>query len=125
MQRDRGGAGIAAPGAGAAAGAGGDMSEVDADQLQHLMDSPQMQRIRQAVQQNPALIQPLLQQIAASNPQLAAVIERDPGALLELLGIGEDDLMGEGGDEYGGGQVMQVNLTEEEVAAVERVSLIC
>lgn len=75
----------------------------------------------QMVQQNPALIQPLLQQIGAQYPELAQLINQNPQALYELLGAGpggegddEDDLMGQ--------QVMQVNLTQEEAAAVERVS---
>ena len=73
------------------------------------------------VQQNPAMIQPLLQQIATSNPQLAQMINQNPQALYELLGFD-----GEGDDEEGmggmGGMPIQVELTQEEVAAVERVS---
>ena len=73
------------------------------------------------MQENPALIQPLIQQIAGANPQLAQLIAQNPEALLQLLGAGgEDDDMGEYGDM--GGEVMQVNLTPEEAAAVERVS---
>ena len=71
------------------------------------------------VQQNPALIQPLLQQIATQNPQLAQLINQHPQALYELLGAGGE---GEDEEEFGGQQVMQVNLTQEEAAAVERVS---
>jgi UV excision repair protein RAD23 len=72
------------------------------------------------VTENPALIQPLLQQIAAQNPQLAALIQQNPQVLYELLGAGGE---GEGDDEdFGGAQVMQVDLTEQEAAAVERVS---
>ncbi|WVW80925.1 UV excision repair protein Rad23 [Kwoniella bestiolae CBS 10118] len=113
MNRDRGApAGAAgglggAPGAGPGAGAGG------------LANAPHLQQIRELVQQNPALIQPLLQQIAASNPQLAQLINENPQALYELLGAG-----GEGDEEddgFGGPQVMQVNLTQEEAAAVERL----
>jgi UV excision repair protein RAD23 len=73
------------------------------------------------VQENPQLIQPLMQQIATSNPQLAQLINQNPEALYELLGAipgGED----EGDEEYPGAQVMHVNLTEAEAAAVERVS---
>lgn len=107
MNRDRG-----AP-TGAAGGGGPSAEDFNA-----IANSPQIQRIRQAVQENPALIQPLLQQIAQQNPGLAQLINENPQALYELLGVGADD---EGPEGYGGSQVMQVNLTQEEAAAVERV----
>lgn len=71
------------------------------------------------VMQNPALIQPLLQQIASTNPQLAQLITQNPQALYELLGAGG----GEDDDEYEGQGAVNVNLTQEEAAAVERVCL--
>lgn len=74
------------------------------------------------VQQNPALIQPLLQQLATANPQLAQLIAQNPQALYELLGAAPEG-EGEGDEEdFLGPQVMQVNLTEDEAAAVERVN---
>lgn len=74
------------------------------------------------VQQNPALIQPLLQQIAQSNPQLAQLINQNPQALYDLLGAAPEG-EAEGDDEdFLGPQTMQINLTEDEAAAVERVS---
>lgn len=114
MNRDRGG-GIAAGGAGAGAGAG----PVDQHAFDTIANSPQIQRIRQAVQQNPGLIQPLLQQIGQQNPALAQVINENPQALYDLLGLDDPEGEGEG---YTGPQVMQVDLTQEEAAAVERVS---
>lgn len=106
MNRDRGAPAGAAPGAGGA-GALGDLA-----------GAPQLQRIREMVQENPALIQPLLQQIAATNPQLAQLITQHPEALYELLG----GAGGEEGDEDDfGPQVMHVDLTQEEAAAVERL----
>ncbi|KAK1923025.1 putative uv excision repair protein rhp23 [Papiliotrema laurentii] len=114
MNRDRGvpAAPAAGPGAGAAAGPG-------AEGLGGLGDSPQMQRVRQMVQQNPALIQPLLQQIAATNPELAQLINQNPQALYDLLGGAGDE--GDEDDDMMGPQVMHVNLTQEEAAAVERL----
>lgn len=103
MDRDRG----TGP-AGAAAAAG-------LPSIEEIASSPQMARIRQAVQENPALLQPLLQQIGATNPALANLINQDPQMLYELLGMSEDELGQEGP------QVMQVNLTDEEVASVERL----
>jgi UV excision repair protein RAD23 len=72
------------------------------------------------VQENPALIQPLMQQIATSNPQLAQLINQNPQALYDLLGAGAGE--GEGEDDFLGPQVMHVDLTEADAAAVERVS---
>lgn len=72
------------------------------------------------VQENPALIQPLMQQIATSNPQLAQLINQNPQALYDFLGAGAAE--GEGEDDFLGPQVMHVDLTEADAAAVERVS---
>ena len=72
------------------------------------------------VQENPALIQPLMQQIATSNPQLAQLINQNPQALYDLLGAGAAG-EGEGEDDFLGPQVMHVDLTEADAAAVERV----
>ncbi|GMK54431.1 hypothetical protein CspeluHIS016_0110170 [Cutaneotrichosporon spelunceum] len=113
MHRDRGGPAGAGAGVGGGAGAGG----IDEATMRAIANLPQIQRIRQAVQENPALIQPLLQQIAQQNPALAQIINENPQALYSLLGIGADDDDGE----YQGPQVMQVNLTQEEAAAVERL----
>jgi len=74
------------------------------------------------VQENPALIQPLMQQIATSNPQLAQLINQNPQALYDLLGAGAAG-EGEGEDDFLGPQVMHVDLTEADAAAVERVSV--
>ena len=137
-------AGGAGPGAGAAAALGGGGAG-GAGPLGALANSPYIQQLRevsnvlcsnlipvchdwflpvfadfQMVQQNPALIQPLLQQIATQNPQLAQLINQNPQVLYDLLGAGGE---GEGDDDdFGGPQVMQVDLTEQEAAAVERVS---
>ncbi len=84
-----------------------------------LQSSPQLQQLREVLQQNPALIQPIIQQLAASNPQLGQLIQQNPEALLQLLGGGG----GEGDDDGPappGSHV--VHVTEEERAAIERVS---
>ncbi|ODN82837.1 UV excision repair protein Rad23 [Cryptococcus amylolentus CBS 6039] len=100
MNRDRG-APAGAPGAGAGGAPGN-----------------QLDAIRQMVQQNPALIQPLLQQITAENPELAQLIQQNPEALYQLLGGAGD---GDDDDEMGEGPVMRVDLTQEEAAAVSRL----
>lgn len=70
------------------------------------------------VQTNPALLQPLLQQLGQSNPELLRSINADPNGFLQAL------LEGAEGDEEGGqappGNMIQV--TQEEKDAIDRVS---
>lgn len=58
--------------------------------------------------QNPEMIQPMLQQLAQENPQLAQLFAQNPEALMALLAGGT------------GPQVIQV--TPEEQEAIQRVS---
>ncbi|KAI0066052.1 UV excision repair protein Rad23 [Artomyces pyxidatus] len=103
---------------GGAGGGGGGIAGLD---LSALQNSPQIAQLRDMVAQNPALIQPLVQQLGASNPQLAALIAQHPEALFQLLGgdgeLGE--LGGEGGALPPGTQV--VSITPEERDAIERL----
>ncbi|KAN0135390.1 hypothetical protein V8E53_006669 [Lactarius tabidus] len=75
-------------------------------------------RILGALAQNPDALQPLIQQLAATNPQLAALAMQHPEQLLNLLGGGDE------GDDEGepippGATV--VHVTAEEQAAIERL----
>ncbi|EJF65515.1 hypothetical protein BD309DRAFT_924781 [Dichomitus squalens] len=84
-----------------------------------LADHPQIQHLRQLMQQNPQLAQPIIQELAAQNPGLAQVLGQNPEMLAQLLSgalAGEGD---EGGDIPPGAQV--VHVTEEERAAIERL----
>lgn len=83
--------------------------------LSTLRDNPQIQQLRDLVHQNPALLQPLIQQIASSNPALAQLFAQDPGALVQLLGDSEQD------DVESVSQGTVLSVTEEERAAIERV----
>ncbi|GAA5824449.1 hypothetical protein JCM11251_000427 [Rhodosporidiobolus azoricus] len=117
----------AATGAGAA-GAGGASGELAA-----LRNTPIFGQLRGLVQQNPQLLQPFLQQLAASNPELLSMIERNQEEFVQFLqeGAGDDadmsDLLdqlggaddGEGGMGADGSQYIQV--TEEERAAIDRL----
>ena len=101
------------PGAGAGlGGAGGGGS---------LADNPQIQHLRQLMQQNPQLAQPIIQELAAQNPGLAQVLGQNPEMLAQLLG-GALGAEGEEGDIPPGAQV--VHVTEEERAAIERVRIL-
>lgn len=103
-----------APAAGGAPGAGsGDMN------FEFLRDNPQFQQLRRLVQEAPHMLEPILQQVAAGNPQLTAMITRYPEAFLRLLG--EDD----GSNAEGGGGIpglqTTISVTPEEAAAIDRV----
>jgi UV excision repair protein RAD23 len=63
--------------------------------------------------QNPAMIQPLIQQITANNPQLAQLINQNPEAFYNLLAGDDEEGDFEEGDFGGAG------------GAVRRVSLMC
>ena len=76
--------------------------------------------------QNPALLQPMIQQLALTNPQLAQMFAANPDQLMELithLPLGEG---GEGGEAAAQGVppgTHVLRITEEERAAITRVSL--
>lgn len=95
--------------------------------LQQLANSPQGAQMRQIVEQNPALLQPLLQQLAAANPGLAQAMAANPEMLFQLLAQSgaASDMEGEEGDLPAGGLppgTHVIELTEQERAAVQRVS---
>jgi UV excision repair protein RAD23 len=104
--------GPVAPGLGASAAASG----LDA---QGLRADPRLAALRELAGQNPALLQPVIQQLAQNNPQLAQALALDPNALLDLLGGAEGD---DGEPIPPGAHV--VSVTPEERAAIERVSFL-
>lgn len=108
----RGGAGAGNLGGGGAAAAGGE----GAANLEFLRNNPQFQQLRQVVQQQPQMLEPILQQVAAGNPQLAAIIQQNPEHFMQLLAEdGDDDVALPPG-------AQQISVTEEEREAIERVS---
>ncbi|RGB32230.1 XPC-binding domain-containing protein [Rhizophagus diaphanus] len=89
------------------------------DALAGLRNQPQLQQLRQLVQQNPALLQHLVQQIGASNPQLLQLINNDPANFLRILQEG-----GGGGEETREGNLpppQYVSVTQEEKEAIDRL----
>jgi len=104
------GAGAGAAGAGAAAGGLGN--------LDFLRNNPQFQQLRQVVQQQPQMLEPILQQVGAGNPQLAALIGQHPEQFLQLLSEdGDNDTPLPPG-------AQAISVTEEERAAIERLCLL-
>lgn len=89
-----------------------------ADSLDGLRNNSHFEALRELVRQNPALIQPVIQQLAQNNPQMAQALANNPDALLQLLGEGQDDM---DTDIPPGAQVISV--TPEEREAIQRVSV--
>lgn len=111
-----------ASGAGAAAAANLFASNVPAPagglgNLDFLRNNAQFQQLRQVVQQQPTMLEPILQQVAAGNPQLAAIISAHPEQFLQLL---SEDTGDEDAPLPPGAQ--SISVTEEERDAIERVS---
>jgi UV excision repair protein RAD23 len=92
--------------AGAGAGAGS---------LEFLRNNPQFQQLRQLVQQQPSMLEPILQQLGQGNPQIAALIQSHPEEFLSLLADDADD------DATLPPGAQTVHVTEEERDAIERV----
>ncbi|KAI9851423.1 MAG: hypothetical protein M1838_003774 [Thelocarpon superellum] len=84
--------------------------------LDFLRQNPQFQQLRQVVQQQPHMLEPILQQVGAGNPQLAQLIGNNPDQFLQLLSEDVDD------DAPLPPGAQAVSVTEEEREAIERVS---
>ncbi|OKL61673.1 hypothetical protein UA08_02775 [Talaromyces atroroseus] len=111
-QAGQGGAG----GRGAQAGVAGDAGALG--NLDFLRNNPHFQQLRQLVQQQPQMLEPILQQVGAGNPQLAQLIGQNQEQFLQLLA--ED--MGEEGELPPGAH--EIRVTEEERDAIERLCLL-
>ncbi|KAK3357126.1 XPC-binding domain-containing protein [Lasiosphaeria hispida] len=116
-QHTRGSGGRGASGAAAAAAAaavaGQQQSLGNLDFLRH---NAQFQQLRQVVQQQPGMLEPILTQLSAGNPQLAHLISQNPDQFLSLLSEtgGDDDAPLPPG-------AHQISVTEEERDAIERL----
>ncbi|KAG8918067.1 hypothetical protein FRC01_002059 [Tulasnella sp. 417] len=112
------------PGAGrgpASGGAGGPPLNLAA-----LQNNPMMGQIQQMLQQNPALLQPLLQNLVQTNPELAQALASNPELLMQLLGGAGAGAGGEGAEgDDGDGPIPPgahvVHVTEEERDAIDRL----
>lgn len=114
----RAGAGAGATGAGTtgagATGAAGGAGAAGLGNLDFLRTNTQFQQLRGIVQQQPQMLEPILQQVSAGNPQLAQLIGQYPDQFLQLLGEESDVPLPPGAQE--------ISVTEAERAAIERVS---
>lgn len=114
----RGGARAAGAGAGtgleALGGAGGGQGNQTQVNMDFLRQSEHFQHLRRLVQQQPAMLEPILQQVAAGNPQLAQLIGQNSEAFLQLL---SEEMAGEGGQAPPG----HISVTQEEANAIDRL----
>ncbi|MCJ1406310.1 hypothetical protein MMC19_000375 [Ptychographa xylographoides] len=102
--------GLTAPGAGAGgAGAGG------LGDLEFLRNNPQFQQLRQIVQTQPRMLEPILEQVGAGNPHLAQLIGEHPDQFLQLLSENADE------DAPLPPGAQAISVTEEEREAIERL----
>ena len=111
-----GGANLAGLGAGIGAAAGAEGGTGGLGNLDFLRGNPQFQQLRQIVQTQPRMLEPILQQVGAGNPDLARLIGEHPDQFLQLLSeeAGDDTPLPPGAQE--------ISVTEEERDAIERVS---
>lgn len=98
----------AAPGFPTGAGGGGAVEEFEA-----IRQLPQFQQLRQAIQQQPQLLEPILHQMAQANPQLAGLISQNPEAFLQLLS--------EGAEDEGGVDAPRIMISQEDLEPVQRL----
>lgn len=95
--------------------------------LAFLRTQPQFLHMRQAIQQNPAMLPALLQQLGRENPQLLQQISQHQELFIQML----NEPVGEGGDppevgELGaageeGAPVNYIQVTPQEKEAIERL----
>lgn len=81
--------------------------------LDFLRNNPHFQQLRQLVQQQPQMLEPILQQVAAGNPQIAQLIGQNEEQFLQLLSEEGDGALPPGAH--------QIHVTEEERDAIERL----
>jgi UV excision repair protein RAD23 len=99
--------------------------------LEFLRNDPQFLQLRTAIQQNPSLLPPLIEQIGQANPELFALLDQHKEAFIELLNEGaSSDVEGEDAENepLEGGQQHQrqppavtIQVNEQEQEALKRL----
>lgn len=103
-------------------------TEAGENPLEFLRDQPQFQNMRQVIQQNPALLPALLQQLGQENPQLLQQISRHQEQFIQMLNEPPGELadisdvegeVGAIGEETP--QMNYIQVTPQEKEAIERL----
>jgi UV excision repair protein RAD23 len=109
-------------------GMGGGGGGEGAGILDFLRENPQFQAIRAMVQGNPQILQPMLAELQRQNPQLYQLISGNQEEFLRLLnepapeGALENLQAGLEGAGFGGEGEGQIEISEEEKAAIDRLA---
>jgi len=107
--------------------AGGDPAAALPPDLQALMADPQFMQMIAALNANPDMLQPVLQNLQQTNPELMQTIMQNQGAFMALLGAGAAGGMGgqaPGGGGEGGAPPGAIRITPEERAAIDRIKAV-
>ncbi|KAI8904401.1 XPC-binding domain-containing protein, partial [Gorgonomyces haynaldii] len=88
--------------------------EQDGGALDVLRQSPQFQQFRQLVQQQPELLQPMLQQLGQTNPEILQLITQNQDQFMSMLYEGMEGQQEEPQQQY-------ITITPEENEAVNRL----
>uniref|UniRef100_A0A3P9CQS0 UV excision repair protein RAD23 n=1 Tax=Maylandia zebra TaxID=106582 RepID=A0A3P9CQS0_9CICH len=90
--------------------------------LEFLRNQPQFQQMRQIIQQNPALLPALLQQLGRDNPQLLQQITEHQERFVQMLNEPQaGDTGGEDADAHGSPHTNYIQVTPQEKEAIERL----
>lgn len=107
--------------AAAAAAQQGNQAAPEEDAMEAEADNT-LAQMRAALRANPELVQPLLEQLAQLNPQIAALIQQDPEGYLNTFLNGDEmgyEVEGEE-DMHAEGQV-SIEISEEDEVAINRL----
>ncbi|XP_031430683.1 RAD23 homolog A, nucleotide excision repair protein b [Clupea harengus] len=85
--------------------------------LEFLRNQPQFQQMRQIIQQNPALLPALLQQLGRDNPQLLQQITAHQEQFVQML----NEPHGDEAEAHGSPQTNYIQVTPQEKEAIERL----